>query len=90
MDHWNLDSAHLVAHDIGGAVGMRFSIFHPEKTRSLTLIDTVSYDSWPSETWRSIIDNGLDSLMRAPEQEHRERLTFKIIMYLRRYSTLRG
>ena len=83
LDYWNLSSVHLVAHDIGGAVGMRFAIFHPEKTRSLTLIDTVSFDSWPSETWRSIIDQGLDSLMQAPRQEHRERLTkqLKMVVY---------
>ena len=90
LDHWNLDNAHLVAHDIGGAVGMRFSIFHPEKTRSLTLIDTVSYDSWPSETWRSIIDNGLDSLMRAPEEEHRERLTRQLKMVVHDESIMEG
>ncbi|MHA1545770.1 MAG: alpha/beta fold hydrolase, partial [Alphaproteobacteria bacterium] len=61
MRHWKLERAHIVAHDIGGAVGMRFALFHPQQVASLTVIDTVSYESWPSVTWRKIIDNGLDA-----------------------------
>jgi pimeloyl-ACP methyl ester carboxylesterase len=80
MGHWDLDDAHIVAHDIGGAVAMRTGVLDPELVRSLTLIDTVSYDSWPSETWRAMIANGLDALMRAPDAEHRERLTQQLTM----------
>jgi len=75
IGHWDLDDAHIVAHDIGGAVGMRTGVLDPELVRSLTLVDTVSYDSWPSEAWRALIANGLDSLMRAPDAEHRQRMT---------------
>ena len=50
MSVWNLKFAHFVAHDIGGAIGQRFALSYPESMKSLTLIDTVSYDSWPSAT----------------------------------------
>ena len=80
MGHWDLDDAHIVAHDIGGAVAMRTGVLDPELVRSLTLLDTVSYDSWPSQTWRAIIADGLDPLMRAPDAEHRERLTEQLKM----------
>ncbi len=29
MSYWGLDSAHIVSHDIGGAIGLRFGVFHP-------------------------------------------------------------
>ncbi len=71
MDHWNLETAHIVAHDIGGAVAQRFGIFHSGKVRTLTLIDTVSFDSWPSARTREQMQAGLDALIQAPEAEHR-------------------
>ena len=48
MDYWGMEAAHIVAHDIGGAIAQRLAIFSPERLRSLTLIDVVSFDSWPS------------------------------------------
>ncbi len=90
MAHWRLDSAHLVAHDIGGAVGLRFGIFHPEMTRTLTVIDTVSYDSWPSATWRAIIAQGLDDLCLAPREAHRERFTKQLKMTVHDKSAMEG
>lgn len=55
-----LGSVTIVGHDIGGAIAQRFAIAWPERVRRLMLIDTVSYDSWPSSTWRKIIDEELD------------------------------
>ena len=49
LSHWELDRTHVVAHDIGGAVAQRFCIFNPDSVKSLTMIDTVSFDSWPSK-----------------------------------------
>ena len=43
LAHWGLDTAHIISHDIGGAVAQRFSVFSPERVRSLTLIDVVSF-----------------------------------------------
>ncbi len=72
MTYWKLDSAHIVSHDIGGAIGMRFAIFYPKMVQSLTLIDTVSYDSWPSVTWRERIKSGLEALTATSDSEHRK------------------
>ncbi|MEW6161174.1 MAG: alpha/beta hydrolase [Verrucomicrobiota bacterium] len=44
-----IDSAHLIAHDIGGGVAQRLAVFHPERVRSLCLMNSVCYDSWPIE-----------------------------------------
>lgn len=68
---WGLGDAHLVAHDIGGAVAMRFTLAHPRAVRSLTLIDTVSFDSWPSPRTRAQMQAGLERLIAAPDGEHR-------------------
>lgn len=71
MDRWGLVDVHIVAHDIGGAVAQRFGIFHKERVRTLTLIDTVSFDSWPSPRTREQMRAGLDTLIKAPDAEHR-------------------
>ena len=70
--HWGLDCAHIVAHDIGGAVAQRFCIFNPEFAKSLTMIDVVSFDSWPSKRTREQMRAGLEKLIKAPDAEHRE------------------
>ncbi|MHB0774963.1 alpha/beta fold hydrolase [Halomonas sp. WWR20] len=71
MNHWRLETAHVVAHDFGGGIAQRFGIFHPQRLRSLTLIDTVSYDSYPSPHTRQQMANGLERLGKAPDAEHR-------------------
>ncbi|MDZ7840910.1 MAG: alpha/beta hydrolase [Gammaproteobacteria bacterium] len=71
FDHWNLESAHVIAHDIGGAVAQRFTLDYPRQVRTLTLIDTVSFDSWPSPRTREQIEAGLDKLIKAPDTQHR-------------------
>jgi pimeloyl-ACP methyl ester carboxylesterase len=71
MDQWGLTDAHIVAHDIGGAVAQRFAIFYPHRVRTLTLIDTVSFDSWPSPRTRQQMRDGLEALIRAPDAQHR-------------------
>ncbi len=71
MAHWGLDCAHIVAHDIGGAVAQRFCLFHPTMAMSLTLVDTVSFDSWPSRRTREQMRAGLDAMIEKPDEEHR-------------------
>ncbi|MDX1486537.1 MAG: alpha/beta fold hydrolase, partial [Alphaproteobacteria bacterium] len=66
MTHWRLESAHLVAHDIGGAIAQRFCLFHPARARTLTLIDTVSFDSWPSKRTKEQMKAGIDALIKKP------------------------
>ncbi|MDR7126722.1 alpha/beta hydrolase [Pseudotabrizicola sp. 4114] len=71
LDHWGLDRFHLVAHDIGGGIAQRFGIFHPGRLLSLTLIDVVSYDSYPSPRTRLQMEKGLDVLTKMPDDDHR-------------------
>ncbi|MEM7207918.1 MAG: alpha/beta hydrolase [Pseudomonadota bacterium] len=71
FDHWELDSAHVVGHDFGGAIAKRFSLASPTKVRSLALIDSVSFDSYPSKRTREQMQAGLDSLIQKPDAEHR-------------------
>ena len=71
MDHWKIARSHVVAHDIGGAVAQRLGIFHPRRVNSLTLIDCVSFDSWPSKRTREQMKAGVETLMCATDSEHR-------------------
>lgn len=71
LEHWRLDRFHLVAHDIGGGIAQRFGVFYPERLKSLTMIDVVSYDSYPSPRTRQQMEAGLEALIKAPDAEHR-------------------
>jgi pimeloyl-ACP methyl ester carboxylesterase len=71
LAHWGLDDAHIISHDIGGAVAQRFAVFSPERVRSLTLIDVVSFDSWPSGRTKQQMEAGLDALINKPDAAHR-------------------
>ncbi|KAF7554634.1 hypothetical protein G7Z17_g2811 [Cylindrodendrum hubeiense] len=68
---WKLDSAHIVAHDIGGGIAQQFSVFSPERVRSLTLIDVVSFDSYPSKRTKEQMQNGLEALIKTNDDDHR-------------------
>ena len=71
MDHWGMQDGHVVAHDIGGAVAMQLGVYHPERIRTLTLIDPVSFDSWPSRRTREQMQAGLETLIGADADTHR-------------------
>ena len=71
ITHWGLQRTHIVAHDIGGAVAQRFCIFNPQSVKGLSLIDTVSFDSWPSKRTNEQMKAGLDALIKKPDEEHR-------------------
>jgi pimeloyl-ACP methyl ester carboxylesterase len=47
LDHLGVGSAHLAAHDVGGAVAQIAAAEHPNRFLSLTLLNTVGYDYWP-------------------------------------------
>jgi pimeloyl-ACP methyl ester carboxylesterase len=68
---WGLETAHIVAHDIGGGIAQRFAVFSPQRVRSLTLIDVVSYDSYPSKRTKEQMQKGRESLIKAPDADHR-------------------
>ncbi|MFN7024602.1 MAG: alpha/beta fold hydrolase [Pseudorhizobium sp.] len=71
LAHWGLDRFHLVAHDIGGGIAQRFGVFHPERLMSLTMIDVVSFDSYPSQRTRKQMEQGLEALMKTADADHR-------------------
>ena len=72
LDIWGLDNLHVIAHDIGGGIAQRFGIQSPERFRTLTMIDVVRYDSWPSKRTHEQMQAGLEKLIKAPDAEHRE------------------
>lgn len=71
LDHWKLQTFHLIAHDIGGGIAQRFGVFFPHRLRSLSLIDVVSFDSYPSKRTKEQMKNGLETLIKTKEDEHR-------------------
>jgi pimeloyl-ACP methyl ester carboxylesterase len=80
LDTLGLERVDLVTHDIGGAIGQRMAVLHPERVRRLMLIDTVSYDSWPSATWREIIRTRLDEHTALSASEFDDLLTRQLTM----------
>ncbi|KAE8418934.1 alpha/beta hydrolase [Aspergillus pseudocaelatus] len=71
LDHWGLETFHLVAHDIGGGIAQRFGVFNPHRLRSLTLVDVVSFDSYPSKRTREQMATGLQVLCDTADDDHR-------------------
>lgn len=71
LSHWGLETFHLVAHDIGGGIAQRFGVFYPHRLRSLTLIDVVSFDSYPSKRTREQMEQGLEQLIKVRDDDHR-------------------
>lgn len=76
----DLGRASIVGHDIGGAAAMIFAVANPSLVERLALIDTVSYDSWPSETWREIIRERLSDYGSMPLEEFRRMMVRQLSM----------
>lgn len=72
LELWQLTSIHIVAHDIGGGVAQRFAIFSPERVRTLTLVDVVCFDSYPSKRTKQQMEKGLQTLIKAEDDQHKE------------------
>lgn len=90
LDALGIEQANIVAHDIGGAVGLRFALGHPGRVRRLMVIDSVSYDSWPSSTWRKIIDENLDDYSSMPQDDFDALLTRQLAMTVADESLMSG
>ncbi|MFI2780228.1 alpha/beta fold hydrolase [Streptomyces sp. ALB3] len=80
LDALDIEQATVVGHDIGGAIAQRFAIARPGRVRRLMLIDTVSYDSWPSATWRKIIEEQVEEHMQLPQEAFDALLTRQLEM----------
>lgn len=80
LDALGIESANVIAHDIGGAVGQILAVRRPERVRKLMVIDTVTYDSWPSDTWRRIIRDNEDLRYVHDEEEFSSMLSRQLRM----------
>jgi pimeloyl-ACP methyl ester carboxylesterase len=65
MDRIGVESAVIVAHDVGGGVALRLATLFPSRVRKLCLINTVSYDSWPIELMLQFGHPGADRQLSA-------------------------
>lgn len=49
LNQIGVKKAFIVAHDIGGGVALRMATLYPELVQGLSVLNCVSYDSWPIE-----------------------------------------
>ncbi|MDZ7746073.1 MAG: alpha/beta hydrolase [Halobacteriales archaeon] len=49
LDSLDIETFHLVAHDIGGGAALRFAAHQPDRVDQLVCSNVVCYDSWPVE-----------------------------------------
>lgn len=80
LRHLGIDDFSLVGHDIGGAIAKLAAVAEPHRVRRLMLVDTVSYDSWPSETWQAIVRDHLDDYAAMPAGDFEAMLTRQLRM----------
>ena len=70
MDHWEVSSPHVIAHDIGGAVALGAHLLEGCDFASLYLLDIVTLDPWGSPFFRLVAEN--ESVFAAlPPRLHR-------------------
>lgn len=98
-----LGKVHFVGHEVGGAIGQAMAIRHPKAVRSLSLVNSVATNLWP--TWPisglklpflryavlSALDAGLFEWTIRRSLVHRERVTDALMMeFYRPLQTLIG
>jgi pimeloyl-ACP methyl ester carboxylesterase len=54
LEFWELEHAHVVAHDYGGAIALRAHLLHGAKFESLALVDVVAMAPWGSDFFRLV------------------------------------
>lgn len=69
LDAWGLDGPQVVAHDFGGAVSLRATLFEQVSYASLMLVDTVAIPPSGSPFFRFVQDNPT-TLDRLPDYIH--------------------
>lgn len=57
LRHWDLSTAHVVAHDYGGAVSLRAHLLHGAAYTSLALVDVVALRPWGSDFFRLVAES---------------------------------
>jgi len=86
LDHLQIDTVHLVGHDLGGGISQIMAVEHPNRFASLTLINSVAHNMWPvqpisalrvpilREIILSSIDLGAFKILVAKGLYHKENL----------------
>ena len=68
------NGVNLVIHDIGGIVGLAWALKHPDKVKSLTIMDTVFFSDYKwhamAKTWRKPVIGELTMLLMRFKQFH--------------------
>ncbi len=70
LREWGLERPHVVAHDIGGAVGLRARLLHGSTYASLCLVDVVALRPWGSPFFRLVREHA-DVFSQLPPAVHR-------------------
>jgi pimeloyl-ACP methyl ester carboxylesterase len=98
-----LGKVHFVGHEVGGGIGQSMAVRHPKALRSLTLVNSVAQNLWP--TWPitglrvpflrylilSSLDAGLFEWTIRRSLVHREKVTDELMMeFYRPLQTLIG
>lgn len=90
LDRLGIDSCVLIGHDLGGAITQRFAVQHRDRLSRAMLLNTVSYDSWPSETWRAIIRSSLDDYTAMSRHDFEDMMTRQLRMTVYEPGTMSG
>ncbi|WP_460855179.1 alpha/beta fold hydrolase [Nocardiopsis coralliicola] len=69
LQHWELDTPAVAAHDIGGALALRTALLEGTPLRRLALIDPVALRPWGSPFYR-LVQQHADVLGALPAQMH--------------------
>lgn len=69
IEEWEIETPHVVAHDVGGAVALRSHLLHATPFASLTLIDVVALRPWGSPFFKLVAANP-DAFASLPPNLH--------------------
>ncbi len=66
MDQLQIEKAHFIGHDLGGGVVQIIAVHHPERMKSMIVIDGVTYANWPLPIVESIRYPTAEEFMPSP------------------------
>lgn len=77
LDELSIDNAHFVGNSLGGRIAWQFALDYPERTASITLIDSLGY---PQVRWPPAIDMGMNPLVGSIMAKYVPRFVFEASM----------